>query len=210
MKTRFLATTVAAGFALLAMVGAASASPAQITQNTNVLNGDGGVIGSLSAGTSVDMEYCANGNCRVNGGGLRGWVPQGVLAAAPAPAPQPPSGGGGGGNNNNGPSFSFDFGFGNPPPRPPRYNPPPRRNAEVCFYERTNFRGRSFCVGEGEADNRLSQRWNDSISSITIDRGLTVEVCSDNRMRGTCADIDRDVSRLPRSLDDRISSYQVY
>lgn len=215
-KTLFTAGFAACAFVLSAT--AALAAPMTVTSDATIQDGDSHAIGAVSKGSTFDVEYCSGAFCLGTGGGVRGWIPQNQLAggapskppappakppAPPAKPPAPPQ--------NPLPNFSFEFGFGNQPnfPRPGQPPRPPRpRNAEVCFYEQPNFRGQSFCVRAGDSDRSLSRRWNDSISSVRVDRGLVVLVCRDRNFRGGCAEIDSDLPRLNR-FDNAISSYRV-
>jgi hypothetical protein len=79
---------------------------------------------------------------------------------------------------------------------------------EVCFYEDTRFRGRSFCARPGDTDRNLGA-WNNRIASISVPGGLTVEVCTD-RDRRDCRNFDRDAATLPWWLDQNISSYWIF
>ncbi|WP_048648068.1 peptidase inhibitor family I36 protein [Nitratireductor soli] len=87
-----------------------------------------------------------------------------------------------------------------------RRGPGPR---EVCFYEHANFRGRSFCAGSGDADRRLSQAWNDRISSIRVGRRAAVQVCEHENFGGWCETVRDDLREFRGRRNDAISSYRV-
>lgn len=117
----------------------------------------------------------------------------------------------GGQGQNNGPNFGFQIQVG--PDGSNRHNGPGYGNRhaddnqpEVCFYERTRFRGESFCAQEGDSIRRLGV-WSDRISSIENEDGLEVRVCRNNDFRN-CRIYDDSVSSLG-SMDDDISSLQV-
>lgn len=216
MRLRTLAAAALAT-CVLGFSAAALAETRTVTSNAQMRDGNNNVIGNVASGSAFNVEFCSGDFCFGSANGIRGWVPQSQLsgAAAPPPGNQPLS------PNQipqqqpgaNGPGFSFNFDFGNPQPRnplPPKGPGRPSRDAEVCFFELPNYRGQSFCVSDGDEDRSLSRRWNDRISSIQVDPGLTVTVCRDNNYRGTCAEISDDVRRLPSRLDDAISSYEVY
>ena len=85
----------------------------------------------------------------------------------------------------------------------------PRRNA-VCFYEHPNYGGHSFCVSEGAGEQAMGSFWNDRISAIRVAPGAVVKVCDTEGLRGRCADVDRSFAYVGDSVNDIISSYQVY
>lgn len=203
-KLAFAATLVFAA-ALPGVVQAATA-----TASVNVRSGPGtnyAVVDTLRAGQQVDVDRCSGGWCFVEKAGPDGWVSARYLSDA---------GGGitiGGGSSRpdvdvsigfSVPGFNFQIGnggFGFIPGRPVR------RDAEVCFYERTNFRGASFCAEPGDRLARLGS-WNDRISSIEVSGGAQALVCENNNFNGRCVVVSRDVRDL-RGADDRISSIRV-
>lgn len=83
------------------------------------------------------------------------------------------------------------------------------RGGQACFFERPDYRGRSFCVDAGRETPRLSRDWDDRISSIEIDRRVIVEICERPGFRGRCQVFDRSVPNLGRRGDNRISSFRV-
>ena len=85
--------------------------------------------------------------------------------------------------------------------------PRPRRD-RVCFFQREDFGGDSFCARPGEADS-LGRRWNDRISSIRIEGDAAVEVCRDPGAYGPCEVFDRSARRLGPYWNDAITSYSV-
>lgn len=211
----------AAGFAALALslsVSSASAAPMRIVQDAQYRNGptvESTVIGSIRGGTIVEVGQCNTDFCLVTGPGINGYVGIGYLAQVgpnpppqqpqpqpnPQPLPQPPQ------PNNPGPGFSFDFNLGG---NGGFNNDDDFDEARVCFFDRANFAGKYFCAYEGDAVDALPDSWNDRISSIAIDGGLTVLVCRNDDFEGTCREIDSDIKKLPTSINDRISSLEVY
>jgi SH3-like domain-containing protein len=152
------------------------------TANVNVRRGPGAshpVVDVLQRGDSVDIQRCSNGWCLIEHRGPPGWVSQNYLRRV------------------------VDSG---PPSRPPAGGGGARR--EVCFFDRPDFRGASFCARPGESDNRLGT-WDNRISSIQIDGFVTVQVCSDRNARD-CTAYNRDVRQLPRWLDQNVSSFRVF
>jgi uncharacterized protein YcfJ len=81
--------------------------------------------------------------------------------------------------------------------------------AQVTFYERENFQGRSF-TAQGAVESFGSSDFNDRASSAIIDRDLW-EVCEDNRFGGRCVVLrpGRYSSLSAMGLDNRISSVRV-
>lgn len=114
-----------------------------------------------------------NGNNNGNGPGPRPGNP-GPFPGNPGPFPGKP------GPGNPGPFPGNGNGNGNgngPGPRPPVY-----QNAEVCFYDRTRFRGGSECYESGDSIRDLG-RMSGSFQSMQNEDGLTVQVCADRNFR---------------------------
>lgn len=208
-KLAFAATLVTAA----ALPGIALA--ATVTSSVNVRSGPGtnyAVVDTLRAGEEVDVDRCSGSWCYVEKPGPDGWVSSRYLSDDDGI----PSGGGisiGGGGNNSDvdvsigfsvPGFNFQIGNGGFNFVPGR---PVGRDAEVCFYERPNFRGASFCAEPGDRLARLGS-WNDRISSIEVSGGAQALVCESTNFNGRCVVVSRDVRDL-RAADDRISSIRV-
>lgn len=81
--------------------------------------------------------------------------------------------------------------------------------AEVCFYDKSNFGGASFCLEPGQVMNKLPTSWNDRISSLTIEGDITVDLCSDKNLYGTCGTFSSDSKNLPAKLNNKASSIEV-
>lgn len=208
-KIAFAATLVTAA----TLPGIALA--ATVTSSVNVRSGPGtnyAVVDTLRAGEQVDVDRCSGSWCYVEKSGPDGWVSSRYLSNDDGVS----SGGGitiGGGSGNSDvdvsigfsvPGFNFQIGNGGFDFRPGR---PIGRDAEVCFYERANFRGASFCAEPGDRLARLGS-WNDRISSIEVSGGAQALVCENNNFNGRCVVVSRDVRDL-RGADDRISSIRV-
>lgn len=88
-------------------------------------------------------------------------------------------------------------------------NPGPQPNARACFYQDYNFQGAAFCLSPGQNISFLSQDWNDRISSIRVDQGVTITVCEDANYGGRCAQYSSSVSVLQGERNDVISSIRV-
>lgn len=90
-----------------------------------------------------------------------------------------------------------NFGGGQPP-----------ATGEACFFENWNYSGPSICFSAGENSTFLGN-WNDRISSIRLDQGVTAIVCSDANYGGECVQYSSSVSQLTGSRNDTASSLQV-
>lgn len=169
----------------LAQVGS---GPAIATTNVNMRFGpstNDPVVAVIRTGDQVMVNRCSGGWCLVDFGRDRGWISQSFLR----PLISGPGPGQGGGNRPGGPII--DIGRGS-----------------ACFYEDLRFRGRSFCLQQGESDASLG-RWENRISSIGIDGRLTiVEVCTDRGFRN-CSMFTSDVPVLNFMLQQNISSVRV-
>ena len=214
-----LITTVAA---LLAGAVSAFAAPASVSANVNVRSGPSAqhpVVGSLFANNAIDVGQCSAGWCQVSAVNVSGWVSSDfVVIGRQAQAPSYPQGNGFGG-----PDINLEFNFGgngrpfppngNPGPLPPRPPAPPiydDEEAGACFYTRPDFRGEQFCVTEGETYEDLPRRWDDTFRSVEVFGGAHVDICRNEELSGFCATLRRDTARLPRELDNRVSSLDVY
>lgn len=199
------------GAALLgALLIPSVAFAATATTTVNVRNApvNGAVVDVLRPGQQVEIDRCqSNGWCFVNKAGPDGWVSARYLTndgdESPAPAPSRPDVDVSVGFSI--PGFSFQIGNGGFDIRPGRPGRPGRD--QVCFYERPNFRGDSFCAKPGDDIARLG-RWNDEISSIRIRGDARALVCERENFRGRCVVISRDAARLGPA-DDEISSIRV-
>jgi len=88
----------------------------------------------------------------------------------------------------------------------------------ACFFDQTNFRGRSFCIDRGQSLNNLPSGFNDRIQSIRVFGDSEVQIFNDNNFGGVAARTRRDVAdlrvwRIPddptRNWGGRISSVRV-
>ena len=164
--------------------------PAVTTTNVNMRVGPGtsyGVVEVLRGGERVEIVRCTGGWCLTDFGRQRGWISQSFLRPViSSPGPGGPNwGGGGGGGGGN-------IAWG-----------------RACFYEDLHFRGRSFCLRQGESDRSLG-RWENRISSIAVEgRQTWVDVCSDRNFRN-CSTFDRNVPVLNFRLQQNVSSVRVH
>lgn len=205
-----IATGVAvAATAVVVFLPAANAAPGTVTSNINVRSGPGtsyGVVDTVARGTQVDVQQCQGSWCYISKPGPDGWVSSTYLAASGGPVnPQQPGLSFGFNLGNGGPQINIGVGNQPQPPRPPVVDEP-EVFGEVCFYDRTRFRGTSFCLEEGESARNLGD-WADRISSIDNPDGLSVQVCSESSYRN-CRTYTTSASSLG-DFDDYIVSVRV-
>lgn len=87
-------------------------------------------------------------------------------------------------------------------PNMPQSNMPQWGNGNLgsgsgaCFFDQPNFRGRSFCVTQGQALNNLPPGFNDRIQSIQVRGPVEVQIYNDNNFGGAAARTRRDVPNL--------------
>ena len=86
--------------------------------------------------------------------------------------------------------------------------PSPRNGA--CFYEDTNYRGRSFCVGSGDNLDAMPSGANDRVSSIQVFGRADIRVYRDTRFRGESLRVRSSIRDLEdENFDDAISSVRI-
>ncbi|ODT70067.1 MAG: hypothetical protein ABS75_14650 [Pelagibacterium sp. SCN 63-23] len=205
---------VVAAAAVMMFLPAAQAAPGTVTSNVNVRSGPGtsyAVVDTLRRGEQVDVQRCQGSWCYAVKPGPDGWVSASYLSANGRPV------------NPSQPGISFGFTIGGPdgpqisigvgnqpqqPPRPPRPRPPVIQPVydEVCFFDRTRFRGDSFCMDAGESIRDL-RGWTDRISSFENRDGLTVQVCTEPNFR-SCRTYTTGASSLG-DFDDYIASIRI-
>lgn len=199
---------IAAATALLVGTLGALAAPYNTTQRVDVYSGpnSGQITGAVGADQRVDVSTCQQGWCKIQGArGLTGWVAQQFLVEVPIQQPQPQDPWPGAQNPWPWPQRPHPW----PQPQPPRPQPPIYEQAGACFYSERNFRGSSFCLDEGESLNSF-RTWDNRIRSVEVFGGARVDLCSDRNLYGNCITLRSDSSRLPRQLDRRASSVDVY
>lgn len=195
-----------AATAVVVFLPAAQAAPGTVTSNVNVRSGPGtnyAVVNTARRGQSVDVQQCQGSWCFINAGNTSGWVSARYLNANGNPVnPTQPSLSFGF-SVPGGPSFNIGVGQQQPPVV---VRPQPQPTAEVCFYDRTNFRGPSFCATPGDSIRDLRD-WSDRISSIDNPAGYSVQVCADVNYRN-CRTYTTSASSLG-DFDDYIISLRV-
>ncbi|GHA16834.1 hypothetical protein GCM10007989_10010 [Devosia pacifica] len=189
-----------AATAAVVFLPAAQAAPATASANVNVRSGPGGsygVVDVLQRGQRVEVDRCQGSWCYVVKPGPDGWVSSNYLGGV---------GGGstGGSSSGSGPSINFGFSIGpdGPDVQIGTGRPAPRVT-EVCFYDRTNYRGEEFCLEPGERA-RLP-RYSDGVASIDNPDGYRVEVCA---APGDCRTYTTSASSLGR-FGDYVESVRV-
>lgn len=202
-----LATGIAVAAAALAVfLPAAQAAPGYATTNVNVRSGPGtsyAVVDTLVRGQQVDVRRCESRWCYVVKSGPDGWVSSSYLSA---------DRGGSGGF-----SFGFSIGGGDGPNvsigigRPPIVVDPPVVRPpviyEACFYERSRFRGDSFCLEPGQR-YRLPA-FADGIGSIENRAGFEVELCTRRGLGESCRSYTTSASSLGE-FGDYVETVRVY
>jgi hypothetical protein len=82
----------------------------------------------------------------------------------------------------------------------------------VCFYEDSNFGGRSWCGGPRQQNSDLTTRdmnFNDKISSIKIEGDASIFVYEDTGFRGKSQWIRNTLPNVGSFWNDRISSFKI-
>jgi len=210
--SEFILAVAAAVLSVVLSATGAMALTAVAKSGVNVRSGPGtgfGVVDTLHTGEAVTVGECrASGWCYVNHSGPDGWVYSTYLKKSP--------GSGGGSNpdcglsltlNSGTPSLTINCG-NNPPPPAPAPAPAPEPT-QACFYTNQNFGGARFCQGPGTR-NWLNGTFNNQISSISIQGGAKVRLCSNGNQTGFCRVIQTNRSILGSSLNNRVSSFVVF
>ncbi|MGV8840628.1 MAG: SH3 domain-containing protein [Bauldia sp.] len=94
-------------------------------------------------------------------------------------------------------------GPGTPPPGPQP------TVGQACFYSEFNFTGQYFCLERNQSLSYVGNNWNDLISSIRVDAGVTVQVCGDADFGGFCEQYTTSQAFLPPGRDNAVSSIRV-
>ncbi|MCW5714825.1 MAG: SH3 domain-containing protein [Bauldia sp.] len=80
---------------------------------------------------------------------------------------------------------------------------------QACFYSEFNFTGQYFCLDRNQSLAFVGNNWNDLISSIRVDQGVTVQVCGDADFGGFCEQYTTSQAFLPPGRDNAVSSIRV-
>jgi hypothetical protein len=186
-----LTLALACIFALLG-VSAAGATPplgslAWTIRPAVLLDGPGSAYrhrGEVDGAVHVRVTRCQKLWCHVRASSGSGWVSKG------------------------------DLSFGTVPRGPftgPRLGYPAGGPGTVCFFEGTNYTGRSVCAGPGHVvrDLKLSA-FENSFSSVSVDGNVSATLCRDRFFQSYCQRIIKSQPRLTGSLNNAASSLHVY
>lgn len=193
MSVKLLLAASAAALCLCAGVGAALAETASATSAVNIRITPGGAkVGFLYPGEQVEVIKCGGGWCAITHPGPDGWVNQAYLTFDQ--------------EDDFGDDFDDEDGFGDDED----FGDDEEEIAEVCFYDKVNFGGQSFCVEGEDTNKKLTSYWNDRISSIEITGDLTVDLCSEKNLYGACGTFSSSRSSIPGGLNNKATSYEIY
>lgn len=188
MSVRLFLAASAAALSLWAGIGAAQAESASATSAVNIRSTPGGAkVDFLYPGEEVEVIRCGGGWCAITHSGPDGWVNQAYLTFEEQDDLED--------------DFANDDDF---------EDEQEDEVAEVCFYDKTNFGGRSFCIEGEDTVDRLTGYWNDRISSIEITGELTVDLCSEKNLYGACGTFSSSKSSIPSGLNNKATSYEIY
>lgn len=194
MRIKSILAIAAAAFSLAAGTGAALADTATASSPVNVRYTPGGAkVGVLYRGEEVEVLRCTGGWCLISHPGPDGWVSQDYLEFADF------------GDDDFEDEMVIDFGDDGFDDEEEE-----EEVAQVCFYDKANFGGQSFCVEGEDTSNRLSGYWNDRISSIEIIGDLTVDLCTEKNLYGACGTFSSSRSSIPAALNNKVTSYEIY
>ena len=82
------------------------------------------------------------------------------------------------------------------------------RSPQVCFYTEVDFGGHYFCESGCRTVNQVSERWRDSIKSIEVRDGASVQICSEFSRDGDCQNISMNYRELGPELFNHVYSYR--
>jgi hypothetical protein len=195
MSVKLFLAASAAAFCLCAGIGGALAESATAVKAVNIRTSPGGAkVGFLYPGEQVEVTKCGGGWCAITHPGPDGWVSQEFLTFDA--------------------EDDFDdeeeFEDEDDVEEGDDFEEEEEETAEVCFYDKANFSGESFCVEDAGKTRKLTGNWNDRISSIEISGDLTVDLCSEKNLYGACGTFSSSKSSLPGGLNNKASSYEIY
>jgi hypothetical protein len=140
------------------------------------------VIGNVSGDIAIRVDRCSSMWCKVRAEGQQGWVKQAALTFGEFPI---------------GP-------FEGPKPNAPG------KGGTICLYEGRDYTGPSLCRSSGwAARDLLLYHVDNRYSSVRVTGG-SVTLCRDAYFHSYCQLITEDMPRLPRFLDNSVSSIRVY
>lgn len=80
---------------------------------------------------------------------------------------------------------------------------------QACFFSEFNFTGQYFCLERNQSLSFVGNNWNDMISSIRVDQGVTVQVCGEPDFAGFCEQYTASQPFLPPGRDNTVSSIRL-
>ena len=78
---------------------------------------------------------------------------------------------------------------------------------EVCFYEHSNYQGRSFCASDSNA--WVGNRDNDIVSSVRVESSAEVTLFQDINFGGRSLELTQDTPMVPLAFNDLASSFKI-
>ena len=140
--------------------------------------------GEIPAEVAIKVLRCQKFWCNVDGPGGRGWTGKAAVD------------------------------FGKDPYWPildPDNEWPDLEGGQMCFFEGTNYTGRSFCAGTGEVFPDLATwGWDNRISSIQVATATSAAICRDRFFQSYCERILESQPVLHPYLRDSLSSIRLY
>ena len=142
------------------------------------------VVGEIPGEVAIKILRCQHLWCNVDGPGGRGWTRNGAVDF---------------GKNPHWPLFDADNDW------------PDLAGGQLCFYEGTNYTGRSFCAGSGEVFIDLATwGWDNRIASIEVVTPTSAAICRDRGFQSYCERIAASQPVLNPFLRHNLSSIRVY
>lgn len=93
----------------------------------------------------------------------------------------------------------------------PKFNTGRNGSGKVCLFDRENYSGNSVCLSSGNVAIDLKfLGWDNTISSVSVGDGVSVNLCRDRNFSSLCVLIDQSTPTLQRLLNNSISSWRVY
>lgn len=141
------------------------------------------IVGQIAEDSAIKVLRCQPLWCYVDGPGGRGWTDQYGISF---------------GKDSSWPIFDRDRVYKD------------LTNGSMCFYEGTNYTGRSFCASTGQVFADLALwGWDNKISSIKVN-GTSAAICRDRDFHSYCERITESQPVINRYLRKNLSSIRVY
>lgn len=139
--------------------------------------------GQIAEDSPIKVLRCQRLWCLVDGPGGRGWADLAAISF---------------GKDSSWPNFDRDRVYKD------------LANGSMCFYEGTNYTGRSFCASTGQVFADLALwGWDNKISSIRVE-GTSAAICRDRGFQSYCERITESQPSLHQYLRKNLSSIRVY